>query len=427
MEQEQHPRLVWMRDQFGRWFASTTSFTFMWLAVGLAVVVAYFWDAIWSGRQAPEGLELSFQGGGFVVRTWTVFALVGVVALFRASANWLASILLVTWLCTSAMSYGHVLGFVASGQMERYSKGTAVEQVADIKTASPSEKIVLLEGQIASIEDRLKRQTDPLTAEIDKLQNDGILNDDLADEAKLRRAELEDQANTRIQAIEEQVFAIKSKGVAAAIEVQADKVDAVKFDPLYIWIASAVYGENPTDDQLRTVAARVGAFWAFLIEMIAGAGPAILYAAHAHFSDRSEAKDPKRVEAGKKAAKTKQRRKRVGDKIALQAESYLPGFRKAMGYAKNTTYTVDGIASNAFKSTAGDMEHRLDIMLKAGLINQDEIDIIMRRAAPPERNENHIDVINPDNLPATINGTDAPQEMESEDDSSIQPSGVSGN
>jgi len=382
--------LVWAKDHFGRWFASTTSFTFMWVAVGLAVVVAYFWDAIWSGRQAPEGLELSFQGGGFVVRTWTVFALVGVVALFRASANWLASILLLTWLCTSIMSYGHVLGFVASGQMERYSKGTAVEQVADIKTASPAEKITLLEGQIASIEDRLKRQTDPLTAEIDDLQNDGKLNDDLADDAKVRRAKLEDEANERIRALEEQIFAIKASGVDAAIEVETDKVDAVKFDPLYIWVASAVYGEDPTDDELRTVAARVGAFWAFLIEMIAGAGPAILYAAHAHFSERADKKDPKRVEAGKKAWETRKKNEPLPIEDGGYWESRIAKALKTR--MKNPT--AEGMANTYFGNmTVGELEGHLNLRVKRGQLSPEDRDFILRQGEyAPEQLSNGTDL-----------------------------------
>lgn len=404
---------VWLRDKFGRWFASTTSFTFMWLAIGLAVAVAYFWDAIWSGRQAPEGLELSFQAGGAVVRTWTVFALVGVVALFRSRAHWLGGILLATWLCTSIMSYGHVLGFVASGQMERYSKGTAVEQVADIKTASPEQKITLLQEQITSIESRLKRQTDPLTAEIDKLQNDGKLNDDLADDAKERRAKLEDDANSRIAGLEQQIFDIKANGVATAIEVEGDKVDAVKFDPLYMWIASALHGPDPTTDQLKTVAARVGAFWAFLIEMIAGAGPAILYAAHAHFADKSEAKDPTRVQAGKKAAETRSRRKRQSDKIEVTAQSLMPSWNKALRYAANTKWSADQIAKNAFKS--GDMEYAITMLKKAGLITDEEIAIVRREVDSPAKDPNKVDVVRPETLPAVLNGADKPI-AEDEDD-----------
>lgn len=382
---------TWLRDKFGRWFASTTSFTFMWFAIGLAVAVAYFWDAIWSGRQAPEGLELSFQAGGAVVRTWTVFALVGVVALFRSKAHWLGGILLATWLCTSVMSYGHVLGFVASGQMERYAGGTAVEQKLDIKTDTKAAAIERLEGQLAAVDSDLSSAVAVLDAEIKQYITDGRDNDDLADESRARRGKLQDDAAAEKRKLNAEIIALMTAAADTKVAAQDEGVTAVKFDPLYMWIASALHGPEPSTDQLKTVAARVGAFWAFLIEMIAGAGPAILYAAHAHFADRSEAKDPKRVEAGKKAWETRKK----NEPLPIDDEGYWESRIAKALKTRMKKPNAEGMANTYFGSmSVPELTGHLNLRVKRGQLEPNDRDFILRLGeyAPEEQLSNGRDL-----------------------------------
>lgn len=414
--------LTWMRDHFGRWLASTTSFTFMWLAVGLAVMVAYFWDAIWSGRQAPEGLEVSFQAGGAVVRTWTVFALVGVVALYRTKAHKLATVLLVTWLMTSIMSYGHVLGFVASGQMERYASGAAVEEVANIQTVSVEERLALLADQKASIEARLETQVANLNAEIDRIYNDRIDNDDLADPLIARRSALQDTANAQIAELDAAKLALLTEGETKAVTAQEAQVTAVKFDPLYMWIASAVHGD-PTEDQLRTIAARVGAFWALLIEMIAGAGPAILYAAHAHFSDRRDDEAVKRSEAAKKGWETRKEKEARLEKVALPVTD--DGYWQVnAAKAVKSNYSSKGIAQTIFKMDWHEFPKRLAVAVRKGLVTQEQYDDIMDPERHKRAKKNSVDVIAPDeaqdDTEQLSNGFDQTS-LKEEDDGSTTP------
>lgn len=391
--------LRWMRDHFGRWLASTTSFTFMWLAVGLAVIVAYFWDAIWSGRQAPEGLELSFQAGGAVVRTWTVFALVGVVALYRTQANKLATVLLVTWLMTSIMSYGHVLGFVASGQMERYASGSAVEQVANIQTVSVEDRLVLLAEQKASVESRLTEQVASLNAEIDRIYNDRLDNDHLADPLIARRSALQDTANKQIAELDTARLALLTEGETKAVTAQEAQVTAVKFDPLYMWIADALY-DQPTEDNLRTIAARVGAFWAFLIELIAGAGPAILYAAHSHFSDRRDDEAVKRSEAARKGwEKRKEKEARLERVMLPIADDGYWQYNAAK--AVRSTYSTKGIAESIFKMHWNEFPKQLAVAVRKGLVTQEQYDDIMDTERHKRPKKNNVDVIAPDEEEAT--------------------------
>jgi hypothetical protein len=403
----------WCRDHAARIIGSFTAFTFMWIAVGIAVAVGFYWDGIWARNQAAAGLEDSFQAGGWVVRIWTVFALVGVVALFRQGAKVLGGLFFVTWLMTSIMAYGHVLGFIATGQNERYAAGAAVENVVEISNEGLDDKLALIATQKEQI--RADRDADVAALEraLDALINDGSAANDA--EATAQYTPLiqgvRNDARAELQALDAQERELTLANTETKLQANQEQVTAVKFDPLYVWVAGW-FMPDQSDASLRVVAQRIGAFWAFLIEFIAGAGPAMLYAAHSHFSDRraAEEKDPTRVEAGKKAAETRNRRKRQTLKIQEQAESYLPAWEKAVRYANIPSYTAKGIRQTAFPNIS--IDHVIEVLRKANAKGdwrpalEEEINLVKRLTEPPQPDESKkyaVDVINPD--PASTNGT----------------------
>lgn len=281
--------LVWMRDKFAAWLANTTAFSFMWLSVGLAIGVLFIWDGVWSRHQAPEGMELSFQAAGWALRLWVVFGLVGVVALYRRNAKATATTLLATWFLASIMSYGHALGFMATGQMERYAKAQVVTDVEEDVVSSATDQVAVLER----LKEQIREDRDVEVAEfrtaIENITSDRLDNDNEADAYRQSIVNAQASARSRIEAIDAQVLALFGQKQEARVTASQSAEETIAFDPLYVWIASAIHGANPTDGQLRTIAARVGGFWALLVELLAGCGPAILYAAHAHFADRRDA------------------------------------------------------------------------------------------------------------------------------------------
>lgn len=330
--------LRWMRDKFGAWLANTTAFSFMWLSVGFAVAVLFVWDGVWSRHQAPEGLELSYQVAGWALRLWVVFALVGVVALFKRKAWGSATALLFTWALASIMTYGHAVGFMATGQMQRYASAQVVTDVETVAVSSVEEQNAALEKQIEGIRQDRDDDVAALESALNSELNDGnSRNDDAAREKytgliTARRA----KAQEDIDALRQEVRDNLTRKEDAKTTAKEDSATVVAFDPLYIWIAHAMHGQEANEDQIRSIASRVGAFWAFLIEMLAGAGPAILYAAHAHFAKRSdmpesedkvsidkarlaelEEREANAKQGGQKAARTRRR----GNKIE-QAEQY---------------------------------------------------------------------------------------------------------
>ena len=405
-----------------RILASFTTFTFMWIGVGCAIAVLFYWDGIWARNQAPAGLELSFQAGGWVIRIWTVFALVGVVALARAKARILAGVFFLTWLATSILSYGHVLGFIATGQAERYAAGTAVENVVEITETGMDAKLDLIASQKAQI--RADRDADvaALEARLDDLINDGSrLNDESATAQYTPLIQsVRDNARAELKLLDEQERDLMLANTETKLQANEEQVTAVKFDPFYMVLADWFAGGTREEPVLRSIAQRWGAFWGLVIELIGGAGSAMLYAAHAHFSDRAERKDPTRVAAGKKGAETKSRNKRRKLKIKEQADSYLPAWRKAVQYANIKTYTAKGIAQTAFPRVS--IDHVIELMRKANEEGdwrpelEEEIALVKRLKEPdeiPESKRYAVDIIDPD--PETTNGTGQPPEQDVDD------------
>ncbi len=278
----------WCRDHMARVLASFTTFTFMWIAVGCAIAVLFYWDGIWARNQAPAGMELSFQAGGWVIRIWTVFALVGVVALFRAKARILGGVFFLSWLATSILSYGHVLGFIATGQAERYAAGSAVENVFTISEDGLEEKLTLIAQQKDEIRTDRDADVAALEGALDDLINDGNAgNDEAATNTYTALiADVRTKARDDLAALSEQERNLTLANTETKLQANQEQVTATKVDPFYLVLADWFAGGTREESVLKSIAQRWGAFWGLIIELIGGGGPAALYAAHAHFSDR---------------------------------------------------------------------------------------------------------------------------------------------
>jgi hypothetical protein len=286
----------WMRDKFAEWLAATTVFTFMWLAVGCAIAVLFVWDGEWSRAQAPEGMEGTFQAAGWVVRLWTVFALAGSILLFKRGAAVLGVIVGATWLAAAAMAYGHALGFVATGQIERYAGAEAVTNVEQVVTTSTADQIAVIERQKTQIREDRDAKVERLQASIFSILNDRIAtNDHLADVYRADQTKAEEEAAAAIAQLDAHILRLMEQSQTASLTARTEEPKAVAFDPLYIWMAEFFHGKDHTTDQLRNMAKIVGAYWALLVELVGGVGPAVLFAAHAHLSGRADKRDEEAV------------------------------------------------------------------------------------------------------------------------------------
>lgn len=288
-KQEWADGLRWMRDKFAGWLASVTVFSFLWIAVGVAVAVLFIWDGVWSRHQAPSSLDpITFQAAGWTLRLWTVFGLAAALWCFRHGARWVGGAFMATWIATSVMTYGHALGFMMAGQAERYAVGDVAEKKVEITIASLDDQIAEIEKQKTEVRADLALAVAPLNEEIRRLDTDGKLNEELANKQKDRRDALQDAAAVKINALDEQILALRTNHKADQITGTEAVAVSAKFDPLYTTLAEWTDGKpgRPDDETARAIGQKTGAFWAFLVEMIGGAGVALLYAVHAHMAAR---------------------------------------------------------------------------------------------------------------------------------------------
>lgn len=317
----------------------------------------------------------------------------------------------------------HAYGISAKIMQGQFDSASA--QVATVAAVTTS-----IEDQISDVEDELDQAKTSLEMALQVAQEtiegvrDPVAGFSVADNQTIQQAN-DDKAealatyNAEVQRLNQKKRDLRTdKATSEGNETQTE-ADSDSFNPLFVFGARLSTWEwDPAKDpsDVHKFAWGVAFFTLFfgfgeILMMVAFTGG---YAALKVVSEREAAKDPVRVAAGKKGAKTKARRKRQTDKIEEQAESYLPRWKHALRLAKNTKYTAKGIAETAFKQ--GDMEHAITIMKRAGLITDEEIRLVKRmdENLPVVTNPNAVDVINPD--PSTTNGSGQPVEGENDAD-----------
>ena len=321
----------------------------------------------------------------------------------------------------------HAYGISAKIMQGQFNADAGIEQVATVNTSAIEQQITDLQQERTDLRSDTQITLDTYQRAIDNITSDGLDNDDQAEVYAVKQQEALEGRDTRLGEIRQEIASLRAEARGVSSVATQEQVESDSFNPLFVFGARLSTWEwDPSQDpsDVHKFAWGVAFFTLFfgfgeILMMVAFTGG---YAALKVVSERksAEEKDPVRVEAGKKAAKTRNRRKRQTDKIEEQAESYLTRWKHAVRLAKNTKYTAKGIAETAFKQ--GDMEHAITIMKRAGLITDEEIRLVKRsdQNLPAIANPNAVDVINPD--PATTNGTGHPT-TEGVDDANANISG----
>lgn len=394
----------WCRDQFASFFATFWLYIILWGVVAGAFSVLLYIDGIFSRHLAPESINpLSFQAMGW---TYRFFAASFLMAAARCQVKDVDGKWTFRWLgvFASLIVCMHAWGFGLEALSDRRDSAMAVREVVEIAETNNTALIATLESRKGQIDADLDKAVTALNAEISQYITDGLNNDHLADDSRARRNALQDQAVADKRAIDDQIMQMVVSGAQERTQAVEVTADAQAWAPLFVGMAQlATLSKEPSDWVIYLCAVGFIVLWVLLAESLVIFLPERIYRMHLNdaASARDGRKDPVRVEAGKKGAKTKARRNRQTNKITEQAESYMPRWKKAVRLAETTTFTAKGIAENAFKE--GDMEHAITIMRRAGLITDEDIRKVKRmdEGLPAIRDPNAVDVIHPD----TTNGT----------------------
>jgi len=207
----------------------------------------------------------------------------------------------------------HAIGIGLEALSHKRDTAQIEQQFQDNLTASTELQVATLEKQKSEIRADLKLKVDPLTEEIRRLDTDGKVNEELADEQKAQRKNFQESAAVRIAAIDSQIQGILFPESDEEAEQQArDRAEASEADewaPLFIGIAQAVtQNRNPSDWAIYLCAVAFIVFWVLNAEGIVIFIPKELMKMHMQDAIAA-AKDAERREASERAKKGWETRK----------------------------------------------------------------------------------------------------------------------
>lgn len=243
----------WLKTDFAEWVVGSWALILGWLIVTVIFfsflqMDGYFSRGLGEGSGVDSGL---FQNIGWMFRLFVALFLVLAVKLTAMGMGSEARWVKVLGVIGAVIVVAHAMGFGLKALHGKYANATSIEAVAETVTQSNDQIISTLTAQKQSILDVLAVQTAPLDAEIQRLDTDGRRNEDLANVQKARRAEMQDVAQVKIDAIDAQILQVMATAGQHKADTTRDIATAEPWPPLYVGLAQLfTWSEQPTDGQI---------------------------------------------------------------------------------------------------------------------------------------------------------------------------------
>lgn len=247
--------LRWLRDEAFALFAT------FWLiaafyALGFGLVLAFFQiDAEFSrplaGGVVPPDVT---QHLAWAVR---IFSVIVGMAMMYCHVNGMPrfrNMLAVMGGIAALLLFLHAYGISAKIMEGQYGKAAAIVEIEDAATGTTGTQIATLQAQIDAIRADRDRQVDRLQASINGIVNDGLNNDELADDYRADQAAAENDARARIRPLEDQIAALTAGSGEAVREATEAKTQTDAFNPLFTFMARvASWTWNPAEQPSDTL------------------------------------------------------------------------------------------------------------------------------------------------------------------------------
>lgn len=391
MEKEEHwvwRSMRWMRDQFASWFATAWLYVILWAVVGLAFAVLLYIDAVFSRRLAPDSINpLSFQGMGIAYRLFAAsFLMAAARCAFKGiPGRWTFRALGVF---ASIIVCLHAFGFGFEALDSRRDQAMAARAVAEIAETSNADVIAQLTEQKQQVENDTTAAVAVLDTEIRQYITDGRNNDDLADESRARRIQLQDDARAQKQELDAEILRLTLAGSDARSDAVAVVSGAEPWAPLFVGMAQLFsWTKAPSDWTIYLCAIGFIVFWVLLGESIVIFLPERIYLMHLR-----DAELARRSEAAKKGHETRKANEDATFTTPPQVED-VGYWEERIGKALRTVLkkpTDDGMRNSYFPgvATVPELRAHLNHQLKKGLVldrktgrklTQDDVDFILRQ------------------------------------------------
>lgn len=302
----------WMRDHAPAFTVSTIALTALWIAVALACITLFIWDASFYRSLAPPGMELTFQSAGIVFR---LFVIAGGLVLVWMKAQKLPGgaigTLRVIWVMALLACCVAALGFVSEGSDYHYRKTASVQQTETVTVESADARLARIDTEKAAIRADRDRLVAGARESMRLVLSDGIGGNDNLTAFEAQIATYEDDARQKLSALDEQVAAIEGERLNARTTATAESVGdpglpaVFRFPDRYI----------PSWDGVGFRDA-FSLFWVILLELCGSVGAQALLSVQIAMSKRKEAQ-----ENGAKGGRTTARRRFIEDLRKVKNET----------------------------------------------------------------------------------------------------------
>ena len=302
----------WLRDHAPAFTISTVALTALWIAISLACITLFIWDASFYRSLAPPGMELTFQSAGVVFR---LFVIAGGLTLVWMKAQRLpsaaTSTLRVIWTMALLACCVAALGFVSEGADFHYRKTQSVEKTETVTVESADTRLARIDAEKAAIRADRDRLVSGARESMRLVLSDGIAGNDNLREFEAQIATYEDDARKKLSALDEQIAAIEGERLDARTTATAEAVGDPGLPAVFRFPDRYVPGWDG-------IAFRdaFSLFWVILLELCGSVGAQALLSVQIAMSKRREAQ-----ENGSRGGRTTARRRFIEDLRKVKSET----------------------------------------------------------------------------------------------------------
>jgi hypothetical protein len=302
----------WLRDHAPAFTISTVAITALWVAVSLACITLFIWDASFYRSLAPPGMELTFQSAGIVFR---LFVIAGGLTLVWMKAQKLpgaaTGTLRVIWSMALVACCVAALGFVSEGSDFHYRKTQSVQQTETVTVESADTRLARIDTEKAAIRADRDRLVAGARESMRLVLSDGIGGNDNLREFEAQIAAYEDDARQKLSALDEQIAAIEGERLDARTTATAESVGDPGLPAVFRFPDRYVPGWDGVG--FRDA---FSLFWVILLELCGSVGAQALLSVQIAMSKRKEAQ-----ENGSRGGRTTARRRLIEDLRKVRNET----------------------------------------------------------------------------------------------------------
>jgi len=302
----------WLRDHAPAFTVSALAITALWIAVSLACITLFIWDASFYRSLAPPGMELTFQSAGIVFR---LFVIAGGLTLVWMKAQKLpgaaTGTLRVIWSMALVACCVAALGFVSEGSDFHYRKTQSVQQTETVTVESADTRLARIDTEKTAIRADRDRLVAGARESMRLVLSDGIGGNDNLREFEAQIAAYEDDARKKLSALDEQIAAIEGERLDARTTATAEAVGDPGLPAVFRFPDRYVPGWDGVG--FRDA---FSLFWVILLELCGSVGAQALLSVQIAMSKRKEAQ-----ENGSRGGRTTARRRFIEDLRKVKNET----------------------------------------------------------------------------------------------------------